>query len=169
MVYDDRNMRSTARTGTLSPNELKPGANKVGGQGALVNSAKVKSFAEGSAAMAPKGTPREEAASAFESYGVPPQLVPESTTAFELDAKTGRFTLSLKEKLTVQLEGAKLVFDSTVSGTLGEGRIDNISGIKGKKGFFSASVSTMQVRGSELVVTHSAGEAKVAIASLPQL
>ncbi len=135
-------------------------------------------FQQGAAMLKPKARvpqaalkPVDKARAALASRGLPPQLIPESTTGFTLDEKTGRFTLTLAGKLQVAIPGAgvKLIFGRQISGVLQDGAITSISGISGKKLFFSARVSTIEAAGKNLRVVHSAGTAELPIDKIPAL
>lgn len=108
-------------------------------------------------------TPAERARAVLLQHGLPPELIPKSTTAFTFDpaAKTFELQLAGPIALPIEGEGITLKIDSKVTGTLSAGKITNIKGISGKKGFFGAAVNEMQAAGDNVLVKHSMGQANV--------
>lgn len=168
--------RKTPTAPTVAPPQATP---DTGGSAAESRKASTRGlgYDAGAATLRPpppataNQTPAERARAVLAQHGLPPELIPKSTTAFTFDpaAKTFELRLAAPISLPIEGEGITLTIDSKVTGTLGAGKLLNIQGISGKKGWFSASVSEMQAAGDNVVVKHSMGQATVPRSVLAQI
>lgn len=84
------------------------------------------------------------------SFGFPGTLLPENVAHDHYDEKTGKFTVTLKNEVNLDLEGIPIWFGKKVSGTIVNGSITQMSGVKAKKGFWLA-IGAILIDGEDLV------------------
>ena len=86
----------------------------------------------------------------MESCGFPGTLLPDCMVDDDYDEQTGRFTVTLRNEVSLELDGIPIWFGRQVSGVIKNGRIASMSGVKVKKGFW-LGLGSIEVEGSDLV------------------
>lgn len=86
----------------------------------------------------------------LQSYGFPAGLLPQSVTGYELDPATGKFSVYLDGSCSFSVSGYDLKYKSTITGTIAQNRITNLSGIQVKILFFWINIIEVTSDGDEL-------------------
>jgi hypothetical protein len=96
--------------------------------------------------------------------GLHPNLLPPTVAAFDLDAKTGKFTVTLDAPWPLDVGGWKVQFAKTLRGKLSAGVIDGLEGVTVKLGFMSPAIASIRATADrkELVFGAYGMEQKVA-------
>jgi hypothetical protein len=76
--------------------------------------------------------------------GLHPNLLPPTVASFDLDAKTGKFTVTLDAPWPLDVGGWKVQFAKTLRGKLSAGLIDGLEGVTVKLGFMSPGIATIR-------------------------
>jgi hypothetical protein len=80
-----------------------------------------------------KGKMQKPMPDLLREHGLPAGLFPREATNFEFDPETRRLTVHIPSPCEVGYrDGSELRFDATVTGTLGEGRLTEVEGVKTK-------------------------------------
>ncbi|CAN6289738.1 unnamed protein product [Urochloa humidicola] len=80
-----------------------------------------------------KGKMQKPLSDLLKEHGLPVGLFPREATNYEFAPETRRLTVYIPSPCEVGYrDGSELRFDATVSGTLGEGRLTEVEGIKTK-------------------------------------
>ncbi|KAL1542631.1 hypothetical protein AAHA92_19690 [Salvia divinorum] len=69
---------------------------------------------------------------AIGSYGLPQGLLPEGVTNYKLDVATGIFSVYLDKTCSFTIQGYDLKYKTTISGTISNNKIRNLTGIQVK-------------------------------------
>ncbi len=83
-------------------------------------------------------------------FGFPTTLLPENVVNDEYDEKTGKFSVTLKSEVNLDVEGIPIWYAKKVSGVIRDGKITDMNGVKAKKGFWLA-LGAILVEGEDLV------------------
>jgi hypothetical protein len=111
---------------------------------------------------------RDRAIKAVEARGLPRNLIPTATVGFELDQASGKFTLTLSGPMQFDVDGKTIKFDKEIRGVATAAGLEKVEGIKGKSGWFTASVQAIHAEGDELVIVTSLKTVRVPKASIPE-
>ncbi|KAL6645746.1 hypothetical protein ACP70R_017354 [Stipagrostis hirtigluma subsp. patula] len=80
-----------------------------------------------------KGKMQKPLPELLREHGLPAGLFPREATNYELSPETRRLTVHIPSRCEVGYrDGSELRFDATVCGTLGEGRLAEVEGVKTK-------------------------------------
>lgn len=86
----------------------------------------------------------------MEEHGFPRNLLPDGIVADQFDAASGRFTVTLRRKVDLNVDGIPVHFAASVTGVIRQGAISGLKGVKAKQGFW-IPISGIAVQGSDLV------------------
>ena len=111
-------------------------------------------------------SPRDQAVKVMVDRGLPENLIPKATIAFALD-DDDRFTLTLSGRMQFEVDGKTIKFDEVITGIATEDGLEEIEGIKGKSGWFTAEVESIYLDGDELVIETSLKTVRVDKEDIP--
>jgi len=85
----------------------------------------------------------------LEDHDLPKKLIPGNVTSYDFNAATGRFKVLLSSDAKARFGGFKVVYGKTLTGTLQQGLISDLKGVKVKVGL-SLSLKTVRDKGDKL-------------------
>ncbi|KAL0459705.1 UNVERIFIED_CONTAM: hypothetical protein Slati_0597700 [Sesamum latifolium] len=87
---------------------------------------------------------------ALQSYGFPVGLLPVGVTKYKVDTATGKFSVHLNEACSFTIHGYDLKYKTTITGTISENKIKDLSGIQVKVLLFWVNIIEVTKEGDQL-------------------
>lgn len=87
---------------------------------------------------------------AIGSYGLPEGLLPEGVTNYKLDVSTGKFSVYLDKTCSFTIQGYNLKYKTTITGTISNNKITNLTGIQVKILFLWLNIVEVTKDGANL-------------------
>lgn len=87
---------------------------------------------------------------AIKKYNLPIGLLPEGVVGYNLDPKSGEFSVDLSSSCVVRAGKYKLRYSSTITGMISKNKIEKLSGVKAKIAFFWIDIESVNRNGDQI-------------------
>lgn len=102
------------------------------------------------------------------SYGFPVGILPQGVTNYKIDSATGKFSVHLNTTCSFTIQGYDLKYKSTVTGTISEGKIENLNGVQVKILLFWVNIIEVSMDGGDLELSVGIASAEFPVESFDE-